>query len=243
MALDPPEPVVKFLNIIGIDWPMINEDKVRELASNVKDFSDGIQQAHQDATSTIQQMSGAYQGRSYETLVERWSEMSSTHMNAMTDTCTVIVDALDAAADFIVAQKGVAIAELIGLAVSFVADQAAAVVTFGLSELAEAGLIKLAETAVDALEQQLEQYVISEVVEAGFKALAPVVQQALDGFVFSAVQDALGVPSGGGGSVGPSFEVQPDQLRAHAQVMQTHADTVASHAQLMSSRLSGVDFT
>lgn len=241
MALDPPMEVVQFLQFIGIDWPMINEDVVREVADYVREFADRIEQTHQDATATIRQMGTVYQGASYELLVERWAQMSSRHMTELLDTCRVVVTALHGAADFIVVQKGVAIGELVGLAASFVADQAAAIATFGLAEAAEAGIVKLAEKAVDFLEQQLEQYILAQVIEAGFKALRPVIERALDGFVFKAAADVLGVASGGGGS-GWGYQVHADELRAHAQVMRGHAETVSAHAQVLVGRLSGVSF-
>ena len=52
------------------------------------------------------------------------------------------------------------------LAVSFVADQAAAVLTFGIAEAAEALVITAAKECVKFLEQQLEQLVIGKVLEA-----------------------------------------------------------------------------
>jgi len=249
VAIDPPMEVVQLLNFIGVDWPMINEDKVREVAGHVRQFADNIQQSHQDATATIQQMGSAYQGASYDRLVQRWADMSSSHMTEMLDGCKVVVVALDAAADFIVVQKGVAIAELVVLAASFVADQAAAIATFGLAEAALAAIELAARKAIEFLEQQLEQYIIAKVIEAGFKALEPIIEKALDGFVFRAASAALGVPddSGGsgasGGAVGSSFQIAPDELRSHAQVMHGHADTVASHAQVLTGQLSGVSFS
>lgn len=239
--------VVQLLNFIGVDWPMINEDTVREVAGYVQEFADNIQQAHQDASDTIQKMGGAYQGASYELLAQRWAQMSSSHMTELLDGCKVVVEALHAAADFIVAQKGVAIAELVVLAASFVADQAAAVATFGLAEAALAAIELAARKAIEFLEQQLEQYIIAQVIEAGFKALQPVIQRALQGFVFEAASAALGVPAGGsagaaGGAVGSGFQVIPDELRSHAQVLHSHADTVASHAQVLTGKLTGVNF-
>ena len=242
MALDPPMEVVQFLQFVGIDWPMINEDAVREVAGYIQEFADRIEQAHLDATTTIQRMGSAYQGASYELLVERWAQMSSRHMSELLDTCRALVTALHGAADFIVVQKGVAIAELVGLAASFVADQAAAIATFGLAEAAEVAIVKLAQKAVDFLEQLLEQYILAEVIEAGFKALRPVIERALDGFVFKAAADTLGVPAGGGSGSGWGYQVHPDELRAHAQVMRGHAETVSAHAQVLVGRLSGVSF-
>jgi uncharacterized protein YukE len=239
--------VVQLLNFIGVDWPMVNEDTVREVAGHVQEFADNIQQAHQNATDTIQKMGSAYQGASYELLVQRWAQMSSSHMTELVDGCRVVVEALHAAADFIVAQKGVAIAELIVLAASFVADQAAAVVTFGLAEAALAAIELAARKAIEFLEQQLEQYILAQVIEAGFKALQPIIQRALDGFVFQAASAALGGPAGAGaggagGAVGSGFQVVADELRSHAQVLHGHADTVASHAQVLAGKLTGVSF-
>ncbi|MBS2966353.1 hypothetical protein KGA66_25140 [Actinocrinis puniceicyclus] len=79
MTLDPPMEVVQFLQFIGIDWPMINEDAVREVAGYIEEFAGRIEQAHQDATMTIRQMGTAYQGASYELLAQRWAQMSSRH--------------------------------------------------------------------------------------------------------------------------------------------------------------------
>lgn len=129
---------------------------------------------------------------------------------------------------------------------SFVADQAAAVATFGLAEAALAAIELAARKAIEFLEQQLEQYILMQVIELGFKALQPIIQRALDGFVFQAASAALGVPSGAGGAaggaIGSGFQVIPDELRSHAQVLHGHADTVASHAQVLTGKLTGVSF-
>lgn len=245
MALDPPMEVVQLLQFIGVDWPMINEDTVREVAGFVQEFADNLQSSHQNATQAIQAMGAAYQGASYERLVQAWADKSNTHMTELIDACHVVVTALNGAADFIVVQKGVAIAELIGLAASFVADQAAAVATFGIAEAAMAAIELAARKAVEFLEQQLEQFIIAQVIEAGFKALKPVIERALEGFVFKATADVLGVPAGAGagGAVGAGFMIHPEQLRSHAQVLHGHADVIAGHAQTLTGKLSGVSFT
>jgi uncharacterized protein YukE len=243
MALDPPMEVVQLLQFIGVDWPMINEDTVREVAGFVQEFADNLQSSHQNATQAIHAMGAAYQGASYDRLVHAWADKSNTHMSELVDACHVVVTALHGAADFIVAQKVVAIGELVVLAASFIADQAAAVATFGLAEAALAAIELAARKAVDFLEQQLEQFIIAQVIEAGFKALKPVIEKALDGFVFKAAADVLGVPAGGaGGAVGSGFMVHLDELRSHAQVLHGHADAVAGHAQVLVGKLSGVSF-
>ncbi|MDH6118677.1 WXG100 family type VII secretion target [Kitasatospora sp. GAS204B] len=241
MAIELPDEVVSFLQFIGINWPNVNEDQVRDLATHIRDFADKVDSTHQASTATVQQMSEAYQGQSYEALVSAWSHMSSNHMTELINACHVVADALDVAADVIVGLKGTAIAELIGLAVSFVADQAAAVVTFGLAEVAEAGIIKAAEAAIDYLEQQVVQHILGEVIEKAIDPLVDVVGRAVSGLVYSAAADALGVKPGGDGA-GTHMMVDPAVLIQHAETMSQHAQTVAGHADELRTKMATVTF-
>ncbi|MDX6316032.1 MAG: hypothetical protein QOF44_5496, partial [Streptomyces sp.] len=163
VAIELPDEVVSLLQFIGINWPNVNEDSVREFASHVRDFGSNVDQTHQDSTATVKKLADVYQGASYEALLVKWEQVSSSHMSELVTACHTVATALDVAADVIVGMKAAAIAELVALAVSFVADQAAAVLTFGLAEAAEALIIAAAEKAVNFLEQQLEQYIIGEV--------------------------------------------------------------------------------
>ncbi|MEZ0065302.1 uncharacterized protein YukE [Streptacidiphilus sp. MAP12-20] len=239
MAIELPGEVVSFLQFIGVNWPQINEDKVREFASHVREFAHNIEDTHQQATSTVQAMNQHYQGNSYELLVSKWAHLSQGHMGELLNACHVLADALDVGADYIVAMKLDCIAELTALAVSFVADQAAAVATFGLAEAAMALIVKAAETAVDFMEQQLIQYIIAQIVEAALTPLLGVVEKAVAGMSYSALEDMLGVTGNGPGD---GFMIHPDNLRTHAQLFAVHAETVQGHAQALTGKLAGMSF-
>jgi uncharacterized protein YukE len=243
VAIELPGDVVSFLQFIGINWPTVNEDKVREFASHVRDFASKVDETHQDSTATVKKLADVYQGVSYDALLTKWSQLSTSHMTELVNACHTVATALDAAADVIVAMKGEAIAELIALAASFVADQAAAVATLGLAEAAEALIVEAAEKAVDYLEQQLEQYIIGEVIEAAVNPLIDVVGRAVTGLVFQAAESALGVTvDTGGDGAGTGFSLHPQQLQSRAQLMHGHADTVASHAAEFKAKVAGVSF-
>lgn len=152
----------------------------------------------------------------------------------------MLATALDVGADTIVGMKTAAIAELAVLAASFVADQAAAVFTFGLAEAAKAAIIAGARKAVSFLEQELTQYVIGKIIEAGVQPLIAVVGKAVDGLVYSAVQGALGASTGGAGG---GFQITPDEVREQAKRFHDHAQTVAGHAQTFTANLSSLNFT
>ncbi|RAG87455.1 hypothetical protein DN069_01050 [Streptacidiphilus pinicola] len=239
MAIELPSEVAQFLQFIGINWPQINEDKVREFAGHVRDFGNNIQNTHQQATDSINSMSEHYQGNSYELLVSKWAHLSQGHMQDLIEGCQVLSAALEAGADYIIAMKMECIGELIGLAASFVADQAAAVATLGLAEAAMALIVKAAEMAVDFLEQQLVQYIIGEVIEAALTPLLGVVEKAVAGMSYSALEDMLGVSGNGPGD---GFMIHPDNLASHAQLFAVHAEMVQGHAQTLSGNLSGMTF-
>ncbi|WP_280691162.1 WXG100 family type VII secretion target [Kitasatospora sp. GAS204B] len=230
------------LQFIGVNWPNVNEDKVRELASHVREFADSVDGTHQKATGTVNAMAADYQGSSYEALVASWAHLSSSHMSELVDACHTVATALDAAAGVIVGMKMQAIGELGGLAVTFAADQAAAVATFGLAEAGMALIVEGAEQITDYLEQQLEQYIIGQVIEAAITPLVGVVAKAVNGLAFEAVSGVLGV-SGTGGAGGTGFKIDPAALEDHAETMNGHAQEVAGHAQVLRGKLAGVDFT
>ncbi|KPC66242.1 WXG100 family type VII secretion target [Streptomyces chattanoogensis] len=243
MAIELPEQVVTFLQFIGVNWPNINEDKVREFASHVRDFAEKVDETHKDSTATIKQLEEVYQGASYEALLAKWAQLSDGHMTELVNACHTVASALDIAADTIVAMKLEAIAELIVLAITFVADQAAAVATLGAAEAAMALIVAAAEKLVDFLVQQLEQYIIAQVIEAAIDPLIETVSKAVSGMVFQAAESALGVSAGGGaGGGGQGFSIHPEQLHARAEKLRGHAEKVASHAAEFETKAAGVTF-
>jgi uncharacterized protein YukE len=241
MAIELPGPVVSFLNIIGVDWPNVNEDHVRDFASHVRTFASAVDTTHKNATATVKQLGAHYQGASYEALLKAWGDKSDSHMTELVRLCHVVADALDVAAGVIVTMKAQCIGELVGLATAFVAEQAAAVETLGFSEVAAGATIKAAEKAVQVLEDQLTQYIIGKIIEAAMEPLVEAVGKAAGGLMFKATEDALGV-STEGWEPGDGFTIHPDMLKIHAQTMHGHADTVAGHAKDFQTSLAGVDF-
>jgi hypothetical protein len=210
------------------------------LAGHVREFAANLKDTHDAASSTISEMSAAYSGSSYEQLVQTWAHLSTSHMQELQEGCGVVATALDVAADVIVAMKTEAIAQLVVMAATFIADQAAAVATLGLAEAAEAAIVLAAKELVKYLEQELIQHIMGEVIGKAVAPLEAVVEKAVSGLTYEAAGALLGVPAGG--SVGSSFSMIPDDLQAHAQTLEGHADTVAGHAQAFVAKAGSVSF-
>lgn len=236
MAVDDlPMPVVNFLNVIGVEWPYINEDSISQFASLVREFGQAVERTHQDATATVAKIAEAHQGASTRQMVSGWAELSSRHVTEIVDGSVIVADALEAWAGYIVVQKLEAIAQLVEMAVEFFADQAASVATFGIAEAALPLIIEAGQKVGQSLIQDLEQYVLGKVIEAALKPFMAKVQSLLSGLDW-------GTTSPAGSGVGEGFSVDEGEVRAQLSILRAHSDTMAGHGQTLRQGLAGLSF-
>ncbi|WP_052441339.1 WXG100 family type VII secretion target [Streptacidiphilus anmyonensis] len=231
---DLPGPVVTFLNVIGVPWPYLNEDDVRQFAATVREFGRAVQQTHQDATATLAHVAQAYQGAATQRMQSGWAQLSERHVQELVEGCHVLADALDLGAEVIVAQKLEALAELAAMAAAFVADQAAAVATAGLAEAAVPVIVEAGRKLLETLKQQIIQYVTGEIIEAAAKPLFARIEAAVSGLDWSQT-------SAGGGAV-DGFSLDHEAASAHLDVLRGHAETFRGHAQSLHAGLEGLAF-
>jgi len=234
-ADDLPGPVVTFLNVIGIDWPYIDEDQVRQFATMVREFGQAVEQTHQDATATVQNIAQAYQGASTRQLQSGWAHLSSQHVDEIVDGCRILGEALDIGADFIVAQKVEAAIQLGIMAAEFIADQAASVATLGLAEAAVPLIIAAGKALVETLKQQIIQMIMGQVIEAAAKPLFAKVEQMVAGLDWSN-------SPGGGSGASEGFSIDFAQAHGHVASLRGHAETMRGHAQTLHAGLAELSF-
>jgi hypothetical protein len=236
MAVDDlPGPLVNFLNVIGIEWPYINEDSISQFASLVREFGQAVERTHQDASDAVQKLAQAHQGASTQHMTSGWAELSTAHVNEIVEGAGIVADALDAWAAYIVVQKGIAVAQMVEMAVEFFADQAAAVATFGIAEAALPAIIAAGQAAGKSLIEDLEQYVVGKVMEAALKPFMAKVQTLLSGLDW-------GNTSSAGAGAGSSFSVDEAEVRQQISVIRSHADTMVGHGQTLRNGLAGLSF-
>lgn len=235
MAVDDlPGPVVNLLNVIGVPWPYVNEDTVTQFATLAREFGTAVQTTHQDATAAVAGIAQAHQGASTQVMHSGWATMSAEHVDELVTACTVLADALDVGAGYIVAQKLEALATLIGMAIAFIADQAASVATLGLAETAVPLIIEGAERLVKSLVMDLQQYIIGQVIEAAAKPLFAKVEAAMAGLDWS---QSGGAPPGGEG-----FSLDPAGVRTQTAALRTHAATMRQHGANFQQGVRGLSF-
>lgn len=215
---------------------------VSHFATLTRDFGQAVQTTHAVATSAISGIAEAHRGASTKALQSGWSKLSAQHVDELVAGCHVLADALDVAAGYIVAQKAEALATLVGMVAAFVADQAASLATLGLTEAAVPAIIEGAEAIVKSLVQDLQQYVVGQVIEAAAKPLFAKVEDALSGLDWSE-------SGAGNGAAGASMSVDAESTRCirprcartrHPQSRRTRSIPLSPVARVRGESLDGI---
>jgi hypothetical protein len=236
MAIDDlPGPVVNFLNIIGIEWPYINEDQIQQFASLVREFGQAVERTHQDAAQAVSAIAQAHQSSSTQQMHSGWAELSDRHVTELVAGTGIVADALEAWAAYIVVQKGEAVAQFVEMAAEFFADQAASVATLGIAEAALPVIIEAGQKLGQSLIQDLEQYVIGKVVEAALKPFFAKIESMLSGLDW-------GNTSPAGSGPGGAISLDEAAVRQQLSNLRQHAQTMVSHAENLKSGIAGLSF-
>jgi hypothetical protein len=231
---DLPLPVVNLLNVIGVPWPYIDEDTLRAFASLTRDFATAVQTTHDDATQTVKNIAVAYKGSATDAMTSGWAKLSARQVDELLTACHVLADALDVAAGYVVAQKVEAIAILIDMAAAFIADQAAAVATFGIAEAAVPVIIAGAEKLIESLAADLEQYILAEVVGAAAKPLLAKIEDAVSGLDWS--------KSGAEAEAADEFSIDPAAVAQQVAVLRQQAVTIGQHGTRFAAKVRALNF-
>ncbi|MFG2919032.1 hypothetical protein ACGF0D_39910 [Kitasatospora sp. NPDC048298] len=243
MAIELPGGLAWVVDLLGVPWPQVNEDKVREYAGHVRSFATNIDHTHAAATATLREMAQHYQAQSYKQLAERWSKMTQDHLHELVSACNASATGLDVAADAIVAMKLAVITELGILAAEAVGGTIASVATLGVASVAEAAAIAATRKIVNRLIKEAEDEVIAVLITKAMEPLQKQVEKAVKGLVFEGVKKALaGAGPGAAGDVGQGFRVDPVQLLLAADKLKQHADAVRGHAKTFTTATSAVSF-
>ncbi len=191
MSLDLPPELEWAISFIGLPWPSIEEDQLREYATHLRTFGSALAATHGDARGTVLGLSADNYGESIDAVVERWGYASYAHLQNLVDGCNAFAGALEVAADGVVAAKWAIIAALTAMAVEFAAEQVAAVATFGLAEFANVAIVGATRFIVKGVLSQLEQMTIAEGLTLALSPLESKLEEAVKGLALHGVEAAL----------------------------------------------------
>lgn len=169
-----PGPLVWVLNLVGVNWPDIDEDDLRAGATELRSVAAELESNTGDAKNSVAKMLAGNTSESLAVFNALWSKIADGHLPQLKEAMGLLADGLDVSAVVVVGLKVGAIVQLVALAAEIIADEAAAPFTFGASEAAvpveiaatRAITKELVDQAVDAVEGQLMDVVGGAVFNA-----------------------------------------------------------------------------
>ena len=166
------------LDLIGINWPNIDEDELRSVADDLRGLADELKGHTGDAKGDIEAMLGVSSSESLELFDALWKKVADGHLEQLGQGLSLLGTGLDISAVVVVGLKLAAIVQLGILAAEIIADQAAAPFTFGASE------------AAIPLEVEATEQIVKQILKQAIKSVEQQLLQVVEGPVFNALESA-----------------------------------------------------
>jgi len=207
VSVELPSELAWVLNLLGFNWPNIDEDTLRAAAAADRALAARAATArgHGDAAAEI--ITTRNSGASIDAF-SKHADKVSVHLGRLKQVYDLTADALDAIAVVVEGAKIAVVAQLAALAAEIAAAAAASIFTFGLSDaagLAATALTRITvEQILDELERQVisfaEMLVASEALSALSASMASLAGQAVSDYVGTGHGIDLGTAARAGGS-------------------------------------------
>ncbi len=206
MAMNLPGELVWVLDMLGYEWPPIDEDELRRAAGIVRQFGEDIEGTIELASSRINDdLSAAMKTGSNAAYKAAWNTTREGNMRQLVDLIDPAATGMDLFADAVVAMKVKVIAELVITAAQIAAAAASAIFTLGASVAANAAIIALRKKALDILTEIAVEAIAGQLLSM---LVEPLTSVAVD--LATAITDAP-VVEGAMGDVS-EFEADLDAL-------------------------------
>ncbi len=223
------------LNWLGFPWPNVDEDQLREAADAfrifARDLSASVDTTHRIMTVDVP---ASYSSDAYATLLRHWTTESRTHLDVIVDGCALLAGAFDGIAEGVAVMKGEVVAQLAIAAAEFLADQAAAVATFGLAEAALPILLAAQNRILTGIVQRFEQEVLAVIVSQTVKPVKQRVMAAVNQLLYPQLAHVV--------TGGTAMSIDTDAVRAHADAIGREGDGAEVAGQKLFATLSRLTF-
>ncbi|MFC9796917.1 RHS repeat-associated core domain-containing protein [Streptomyces sp. NPDC127584] len=196
MAVTVPDWADTLLDLVGVNWPNVDEDAYRDMADALREFADDLADDGQLANNHMERLLSSGHGEAMDALNEHWSKVKGKHLKDMVSAARTIAGALDLAAGAIEAMKWKAVAELGVLAGQTGLAMALIPVTGGLSALLGAGAIAFTKKQLLKLITQAMEEAVGHIVSVMTEPVVAALEDMAADLVVQVSMDALGVQNG-----------------------------------------------
>lgn len=222
------------LDLLGYEWPNIDEDAVKDAATLMRGLGDDLDGTLVALDTTINNdLSEAFKSKAASAFLQAYTENRSQNMDQIVGLLPGVADGVDIFADAVLALKLKVIAELVITAAQIAAALASAVLTFGASLAAQAAIIavrkKLIDVATDLIVDELIGQIAMMVIEPLTDTLAGYAQAMLDAPLVS-----------NAGGEQPTFDMSYDLMDQLADAIEDCGDEQEAIIDTFVSELAGL---
>jgi hypothetical protein len=238
VSINLPHWLAEVVNLLGFNWPEIDEDQLRDAAKGLRQYADKCQQSHDITHGVVNgDLQQAYAAQSYTALAQVWAQQSQGHMSTLIEACRMLADGLEVAAVGVEGMKDACLVQLGIAAGELLVDTGAAVFTLGLSEAAAAAEIELQNRLLGGILQRFEQEVIGQLVGGLVGPLKERIDAAVEKLVFDEVAHvAVSGPP-------PGLKLDTAAIRAHAGRINEQAEANLEHGRVFGNHMGALTFT
>ncbi|MER6774677.1 nucleic acid/nucleotide deaminase domain-containing protein [Streptomyces bacillaris] len=182
-----PDDLVDVLNLIGIDWPQIDEDEIEAAAKDYRKLADGVRDAVKEGNNACSHLvAGKSKGDTVSAIDRRWGKLTTRDLATFAKGCDDLADALDECSGLIVTCKVAIIAKLSATAATAAAGAVSMFFTAGIGGLVSAGALLAA------------RLIIQEAIDLAVERITAVVTEKVEGKILSEIEKLFTDRLGGG---------------------------------------------
>ena len=238
MSIMLPGYLVRALDLLGFEWPDIDEDQLREAAGHLRTYARNgaasVAATDRKLTIDIAQVCTA---ASYQVVVEKWASQTKGHMETLLEACELMAGALELLADAVVVMKGAVIVQL-GIALDeFIAAQALAIETLGLSEAALGAGLAVQNRIIAGIISTFEAEVMSQIFGHIIEPLRARVRGAARALMYPVALHLAGV------APTTTLDVDTDAVRRHLAAMNVEGEARDAAGEQMQRNLRRLTYT
>lgn len=188
MALNIPSELAFVLNLLGFDWPQLDEDEIHRAAHIVRQFRDDLEGTIEEVSTQVNDtVPAAFSANAAGSFTTGWNDAREAHMTQLVDILDPAATGIDLFADAVLALKLKVIAELVITAAQLAAATAAAFVTFGAAAAANVVIIAARKKALDIITGEAIAAIIVQVAQMVIEPLTDLAETVMMALIDSPV--------------------------------------------------------
>ncbi|MEU6662967.1 hypothetical protein [Streptomyces sp. NPDC046821] len=190
------------LDFIGINFPNVDEDDYREMATAMREFAEKFEGHGGDAHKAFSRILSSSEGWAVDSMEKHWNKIKASHLEKLPELARLFADACDTLAEIIFWMKTKAEAELALMAAYLGLSIGLAWATGGLSALLGAAEIQAMRQAVKRIIDEAVDRIVDEVLA---KLTAPVnakLEAMVEDMVLDLADGAFHMPAAKGSAGG-----------------------------------------